>query len=366
MIKKIFYLLVCILAGIHTTTFAAPPEPAQHLTAVAGHETVYLYWAYPPSNNILGYITSISTDGGNKYKDERNIIAPEGGQLNTFFTVEELTNNQEYIFQIIAYNENLEQSIATISNRVVPTSGKTDQTPPENITNIEVIPDNKSVQIKWNPSANTSGDLIGYIIEKSIDNGHTLISDQFIGNTNSYTLHQLENDIDYTFTIKSKDAFGNISDGISINAIPRLEIIEDKNIEISQEIFHTPTFPDVTTGPFKEYIEYLEAKNIISGYSDGLFRPQKSLSRGEAVTLIIKSSDLELDTNIVVQSFHDIDEDHGLGVFIENAFSYSIINGYEDGSFQPDKAISRAEFIKIFVEILSTKLRTSISRFCSI
>lgn len=340
---------------------ATAPLPPQHFMAVAGNETAYLHWAHSPSENLLGYILSMSIDGGETFTEGQSILAPEGGRLNNFFTVTDLSNDVSHIFKLVSYNPSIEKSEEVISNTVVPVDGaNNDYTAPDEITNLKITPGDESLALEWSASANTSGDLIGYNIQKAVDG--EIVDDRFIGNNTDYTFIELENGVIHTFKVMTKDAFGNFSEGVSISGTP-VAPPETTNIVIEEGVFSIPTFPDVTGGTFRKYIEYLEAKGIISGYSDGTFRPDNSLTRGEAVTLLLKASDLEIDDNITVQSFFDIDEDHGLGVYIENAYSYSIIDGYEDGSFRPDQTINRGEFIKIFVEILSAKLRTVSEEF---
>ena len=50
------------------------------------------------------------------------------------------------------------------------------------------------------------------------------------------------------------------------------------------------TFPDVKQ--YKEEIQYLTDRGIIQGYEDGMFRPEQALTRLEAVQTLLKAKEV--------------------------------------------------------------------------
>ncbi|WP_179215598.1 S-layer homology domain-containing protein [Paenibacillus sp. MY03] len=87
----------------------------------------------------------------------------------------------------------------------------------------------------------------------------------------------------------------------------------------------------------------------VAGYSDGTFRPQKQVTRAEFVTMLARA--LELDIPDVPElAFADID---GIPVwargYISAAVEAGMIQGYGDGTFEAGKLISRAEMAAIIV-----------------
>lgn len=356
--------LICSLFLVSVSSFqiasAIAPESPSNMIAITGNEKVYLNWNHSinTNSNLLGYILSVSIDEGETYGEEMAIIAPENGELNNFFVFDDAVNDQSYQFRLRSYNSALEYSEFVYSGIAIPAdNSQTDTFAPESPSNLEVTPGNESITLNWDHALNISGDLIGYYVKRSSDGGNSYADERFIGINNEYTFVNLENDKKYDFQVLSTDAVGNESQSAIISSMPREEITTP-DIQIGSEIVSTPTFPDVVEGPFREFIEFLEARNIISGYSDGTFRPDKLLNRAEGVTLLLKASDLELDDEIVVQTFYDVDEDYGLAIYIENAYAYSIVDGYEDGSFQAEQNLTRAQFIKVFVEVFGAKLKT--------
>lgn len=98
------------------------------------------------------------------------------------------------------------------------------------------------------------------------------------------------------------------------------------------------------------HIKNLVAQGVLSGYPDGKFLPEQSLKRQEFVKIINQLIDPEIKGSKKIE-FNDIENQWG-EKFIKRLSSLGIINGYEDNSFKPNKEITRAEVAKIINEIL--------------
>lgn len=91
----------------------------------------------------------------------------------------------------------------------------------------------------------------------------------------------------------------------------------------------------------KEYIEFLAARNIVKGVSEGVFDKDKVLSRAEFVTMLSRLDNAEL-TGEAVQ-FKDVPSGIWYEKPVQWAFSTGIVSGTSDDTFSPDKSISREE-----------------------
>lgn len=82
---------------------------------------------------------------------------------------------------------------------------------------------------------------------------------------------------------------------------------------------------------------------IMSGYQDGTFHPDAYLTREQAASLF---STLAGDTPTVVLSnrFKDITSDRWSSIAIASASEKNIMSGYGDNTFKPEKYMSRQEF----------------------
>jgi hypothetical protein len=117
----------------------------------------------------------------------------------------------------------------------------------------------------------------------------------------------------------------------------------------------TNMFTDVScTEWYTGYVIYLKTKGIVEGYYDNTFRPSLSITRAEALKMIVYIADLQNSTDITnaTLSVKDIASDAWYRNVVLIGTKLSIISGYPDGTFRPDKPITRAEFTKIFVGAL--------------
>lgn len=85
----------------------------------------------------------------------------------------------------------------------------------------------------------------------------------------------------------------------------------------------------------------------ISGYSDGTFRPDASVTRAEVAVMFSKV--LNYNTMPIGQpAFKDVDSSHWAFGAIQAISRNGLFNGYTDGSFKPDQPITRAEIMAVF------------------
>lgn len=97
-------------------------------------------------------------------------------------------------------------------------------------------------------------------------------------------------------------------------------------------------------------IELLVNKGIISGYEDGTFKPDNHVTRAEFVKMIASAFNL---TGEAVGEFTDVSSDHWAYSYIKNASAAGIINGYDDGSFNPEGIITREQAAVIIYRAIS-------------
>lgn len=107
-------------------------------------------------------------------------------------------------------------------------------------------------------------------------------------------------------------------------------------------------FTDVKAGMWcNRAIATLTNMGIIKGYTDGSFQPNKSITRAELATIIARFAKLDVNT----KTFSDING-HWAQKSIELAAGNNWINGYEDGTFRPNNNITRAETFAMINRVL--------------
>ncbi len=102
-------------------------------------------------------------------------------------------------------------------------------------------------------------------------------------------------------------------------------------------------FPDVAADSwYVNYVGYLTEKNVIRGYPDGTFRPDEPITRAEFVALLSKGSGL----GSAAENLYPDCKKHWASGAIAQLTEEGVLDGYPDGTFRPDVPISRSEAVK--------------------
>ena len=110
----------------------------------------------------------------------------------------------------------------------------------------------------------------------------------------------------------------------------------------------TSSFSDIKDGAWCcRAVSTLTNMGIIKGYTDGTFRPNADITRAELATIIARFAKLDVNT----ETFSDI-TGHWAQKSIELAAGNGWINGYTDGTFRPNKSIIRAETFAMINRVL--------------
>jgi hypothetical protein len=110
-----------------------------------------------------------------------------------------------------------------------------------------------------------------------------------------------------------------------------------------------PSFGDCPkSGWAFKFIETAKANKAINGYNDGDFRPNSNITRAEIAKMLARSLKLEPGKT----ALKDI-EAHWAKDYISACSSAGIVNGYPDGEYKPDHAVTRAEVAKMLYRILN-------------
>ena len=123
-------------------------------------------------------------------------------------------------------------------------------------------------------------------------------------------------------------------------------ISEKKNEKISGK----SNFNDVSKNEwYSDYIGYLSKYGIIKGYSDNTFRPNDCVTRAEFVAMTVRFNSLfnEVKKDGYTVKYNDVSKDYWAYNDIAYAKNVGWLNGYADGSFKGDNAITRAEVVTV-------------------
>lgn len=121
-------------------------------------------------------------------------------------------------------------------------------------------------------------------------------------------------------------------------------------------------FEDLMDYPGYELINALNNNNIINGYPDNTFRPDKVITRAELVSVMIKSIGINDDEVTIrltnTEGFKDVSENHWALNQIKIADVLELVTGDEKGNFNPDDTASRAEAAKLLIKLTELSSNT--------
>lgn len=167
------------------------------------------------------------------------------------------------------------------------------------------------------------------------------------------TWNLLEGNGTKTVYMKLKDAAGNET-ATAITASIELRLQESSSSEgIDSYQESEPIKVNVEKEEVKPEAEK-QHKAYISGYPDGTFGPEKSITRAEMATLLFRTS--EKTANKAYLTYTDVASTHWAQEAIEQVTKMSLMEGYADGSFKAEQAITRAEIAVILSRWSSNSL----------
>jgi hypothetical protein len=138
---------------------------------------------------------------------------------------------------------------------------------------------------------------------------------------------------------------GNITRSEVATMIYRL-LTEDRRMEIFTS---EGNYSDVDVANwFNKAVASMTVGEYVNGYPDGSFKPNQAITRAEFVAIVVRFLE---GPRLTDNPFSDIDN-HWAHDYIIDAVGAGWISGYPDGTFQPDKPITRAEAMTIMNTIL--------------
>lgn len=137
---------------------------------------------------------------------------------------------------------------------------------------------------------------------------------------------------------------------------------EDSTVELQSTSVATP-FTDIVGHWAATYIDNLRLKGIVNGKFEGTFAPDAQITRAELVKIVVNLYQLNKMDTISVKPFSDVEIDTWYATYIEAAKTAGVLEGYSDGTFKPNQAISRVEALKILLVASRKDLAAEVSTF---
>lgn len=119
--------------------------------------------------------------------------------------------------------------------------------------------------------------------------------------------------------------------------------------QIEADKTYSNTFNDVAKDCWAaNYIGYMQQFGIVTGYEDGSFRPDAPVTRAEFAAIASRFEKLTQGS----ASFTDVPDTHWAVKYINFAATRGWVTGYENGTFKPEHSITRAEVAAVTCRLL--------------
>jgi hypothetical protein len=108
-------------------------------------------------------------------------------------------------------------------------------------------------------------------------------------------------------------------------------------------------FSDVNQAhPYEIAINFWAEEGVLQGYSDGTFQPEKLVNRAEMIKMLVAAQKIDLSSESFERGcFSDVER----GAWYEDYVCYAKyegwVKGYGDGTFKPGQSVQNVEAIKM-------------------
>ena len=132
-------------------------------------------------------------------------------------------------------------------------------------------------------------------------------------------------------------------------------------LKLGESSANSPSYTDVEVSRWSfGYIEKATELGYLNGYGNGIFNPADSMTRAELATVLVRIAEKQGNSQSnPSRSFSDVTGTEWYGEYIAKAVRFGLITGYEDGTFRPNNTVSRAEAVTMINRMLGRNPNTA-------
>ena len=132
-------------------------------------------------------------------------------------------------------------------------------------------------------------------------------------------------------------------------------------LKLGESTTNSPSYTDVEVNRWSfGYIEKATELGYLNGYGNGIFNPADSMTRAELATVLVRIAEKQGNSQSnPSRSFSDVTGTEWYGDYIAKAVRFGLITGYEDGTFRPNNTVSRAEAVTMINRMLGRDPNTA-------
>ncbi len=139
-------------------------------------------------------------------------------------------------------------------------------------------------------------------------------------------------------------AGGQVLPGLVKRRAEEAELFLSQGLEVA--------FPDVSSKAwYYDWVNTAYVLDLVDGYEDGTFRPERNVTRAELVQTLANLAQADL-SGYTGSSFSDVKASAWYAPAVAWAAEAGLVQGYEDGTFRPEREISRQHACSILARYL--------------
>lgn len=141
--------------------------------------------------------------------------------------------------------------------------------------------------------------------------------------------------------------------GITVGILLTTVTVKFLNAPASSKVTAN-VFSDIGESPYQDAISFMKTNGIVMGYSDGTYKPDSEINRAEFTKILMQTAfPEEIETYTANSCFSDVKTSDWFSKYVCLAKDKEIISGYSDGTFRPAQNINVPESLKISLEALN-------------
>ena len=122
-----------------------------------------------------------------------------------------------------------------------------------------------------------------------------------------------------------------------------MAMLKRRGLSIYTVVSRFKTFDDIRLSWAKADIEALASRFIINGTSETTFSPDANITRAEYTAILMRALGMPENEDAAKEAFSDVAADAWYAGVVGAALESGLITGYADGTFQPERSITRQE-----------------------
>ncbi|WP_238654153.1 S-layer homology domain-containing protein [Paenibacillus piscarius] len=116
-------------------------------------------------------------------------------------------------------------------------------------------------------------------------------------------------------------------------------------------VWHPLEFADVASHWSRNAVNDMGSRLVVNGVDEGVFQPNADITRAEFAAILVRGLGLRLEQGAA--PFSDVDSSRWYASAVNTAYRTGLISGYEDHSFRPQGKITRQEAMTMTARAMS-------------